>query len=77
MMITICSKFGTGDGGATVGSGTVGIAEGMIVGSSGTGANVGERIGVGLPGGTIVGGALVVQEANKIDTKIHRPKRFM
>jgi hypothetical protein len=73
MIITICSKFGTGGWGATVGGWTLGIAEGIKVGRTGVGANVGE----GKPDGTTVGGALVEQETNKIKTKIHRPKRFM
>jgi hypothetical protein len=55
----------------------VGIGEGMNVGRAGVGANVGERIGVGMPDGTTVGGALVVQEANKMKTTIREPKRFM
>jgi hypothetical protein len=73
IIITICSKFGTGDWGATVGSVAVGIAGGSKVGKTGVDASVGE----GKPDGTTVGGALVVQDANKMKTKIHRPKSFM
>jgi hypothetical protein len=72
MIITMCSKFGTRAGVVAVGMG-----EGMKVGRTGVGADVGERIGAGTPDGTTVGGALVVQEANKIKTSIHRPKRFI
>jgi hypothetical protein len=72
MIITMCAKFGTRAWVVAVGMG-----EGITVGRAGVGANVGERIGVGTPDGTIVGGALVVQEANKIKTSIHRPKRFI
>jgi hypothetical protein len=73
MIITICSKFGTGLCGATVGSVAVGTAEGRKVGGAGVGANVAE----GKPEGATVGGVLVVQEANKIKTNMHRLKRFM
>jgi hypothetical protein len=72
MMMTMCWKSGTRDGVVTVG-----IAEGMKAGSAGVEANVGERMGVGMPDGTTVGGALVVQEANKIKVERHRPNRFM